>query len=139
MKDDKRADPRLVRVFVEAAEDLIDRGGSESLHVDGTSNLFSQPEFADHQTLGAVLRVIEKRTPLVSLLRNRGVGEGIVVTIGREVKLEGAEGCSIVSSTYKVGQVEGTIGILGPTRMEYAKLLAIVEYTAKLLSEQMET
>ena len=139
LKDDNRADPRLVRVFVEAAEDLIDRGSGESLHVDGTSNLFTQPEFADHQALSGVLRVIEKRTPIVNLLRNRGMGEGIIVTIGREVKLEGAEGCSIVSSTYKVGQVEGTIGILGPTRMEYAKLLAIIDYTAKLLSEQMET
>lgn len=138
LKDDQRADPRLVKIFIEAAEDLIDRGSGESLHVDGTSNLFAQPEFADHQALGGVLRVIEKRTPIVNLLRNRGMGEGIVVSIGREVKLEGAEGCSLVSSAYKIGQVEGTIGILGPTRMEYAKLLAIIDYTARLLAEQME-
>lgn len=139
LKDDHRADPRLVKLFVEAAEDLTGNATGESLHVEGASNLFSQPEFADHQVLGSILRVIEKRTPLVDLLRQRGIGEGIVVTIGREVNLEGAEGCSLVSAAYRAGEVEGTIGILGPMRMEYAKLVSIVEYTAQLLSEQMET
>ncbi len=138
LKGADRADARLIRLFVDAAEDLVEGPPGEALHVDGTSNLFSQPEFADHEAMGGVLRVIEKRIPIIELLQKRGVGEGLIVTIGQEVKLEGAEGCSLVSSNYQVGRVQGTIGILGPTRMEYAKVVAIVDYVAKFLSEQME-
>lgn len=138
LRDDTRADARLVRMFVEAAEDLLDRPATESLHVNGTSNLFNQPEFSDHEALGGVLRVIEQRTPIVEVLRKRGMGEGIVITIGSEVKLRGAEGCSLVSAAYSAGRVQGTIGIMGPTRMDYAKLVSIVDYVAKVLSEEIE-
>ncbi|MEW5702378.1 MAG: heat-inducible transcriptional repressor HrcA [Candidatus Zixiibacteriota bacterium] len=139
MKGDSRADARLVRLFIDAAEDLVERPPGEALHVNGTANLFTQPEFADHEVLGGVLRVIEERTPIVELLRSRGMGEGIVVTIGREVSLRGAEGCSLVSASYQAGRIEGTIGVIGPTRMEYAKLVSVVDYVAKLLSEQIES
>ena len=139
LKDTGRADARLVKLFFEAAEELIERPPGEALHVDGTSNLFSQPEFADHQVLGGVVRAIEERKPIIELLQQRGVAEGLLVTIGREVKLQGAHGCSLVTTNYQVGSIQGTIGILGPTRMEYAKVVSIVEYMAKLLSEQMET
>lgn len=138
LRDDSRADARLVKMFIEAADDLLARPPSEALHVNGTSNLFNQPEFADHETLGGVLRVIEQRTPIVEVLRQRGMGEGIVITIGSEVKLQGAEGCSLVSAAYNAGRVQGTIGIMGPTRMEYAKLVSIVDYVARVLSEEIE-
>jgi heat-inducible transcriptional repressor len=139
LKDTDRGDPRLVKLFVDAAEDLMERPPGEALHVDGTSNLFVQPEFADHEVLGGVVRAIEERKPIIELLQKRGVGEGLLVTIGREVKLAGAQGCSLVTTNYQVGAIQGTIGILGPTRMEYAKVVSIVDYMAKLLSEQMET
>lgn len=139
LRGDQRADARLVKMFFDAADDLTTRPPGESLHVNGTSNLFAQPEFADHEALSGLLRVIEQRTPLIELLQRQGMGEGIVVTIGREAKLAGAEGCSLVSANYTAGQVSGTIGVVGPTRMEYAKLVSIVDYVAKLLSEQMES
>jgi heat-inducible transcriptional repressor len=139
LKDTDRGDPRLVKLFFDAAEDLVERSPSEALHIDGTANLFAHPEFADHQVLGGVVRAIEERKPIIELLQERGVGGGLLVTIGREVKLEGAQGCSLVTTNYQVGTIQGTIGILGPTRMEYAKVVSIVEYMAKLLSEQMET
>jgi heat-inducible transcriptional repressor len=101
--------------------------------------MFHQPEFANHDALGGLLRVIEQRTPIVELLHKRGMGEGIVITIGQEGQIEGAEGCSLVSANYSAGRVGGTIGILGPTRMEYGRLVSIVDYVARLLSEQMES
>jgi heat-inducible transcriptional repressor len=138
LKDTARGDPHLVKMFFDAAEDLVERPPGEALHVDGTSNLFLQPEFSDIQMVGGLIRAIEERKPIIELLQARGVGEGLVVTIGRDVKLEGAAGCSLVSASYQVGQIQGTIGILGPTRMEYGKVVSIVDYMAKLLSEEME-
>jgi len=138
LKDAPNADARLVKLFFDAAEDLVERDTAGALHIDGTSNLFAQPEFADHELLGGIMRVIEKREPIVRMLQTQGVGEGLIVSIGREVRLEGAEGCSVVSATYQAGRVQGTIGIMGPTRMEYARIVSIVDYIARLLSEQME-
>lgn len=139
LKDDVRADARLVKLFLDAAADLTTPPSGDMLHVDGTTNMLNQPEFNDHEVLGGLLRAIEKRTPIIDLLHSRGMGEGIVVTIGREGKVEGAEGCSLVSASYTAGRVGGTIGIMGPTRMEYAKLVSVVEYVAQLLSEQLES
>lgn len=138
LRQDERVDARLIKMFIEAADELLERPAAESLHVNGTANLFDKPEFADHEALGGVLRVIEQRTPIVEVLRQRGMGEGIVISIGSEVKLQGAEGCALVSATYTAGRVHGTIGIMGPTRMEYAKLVSIVDYVAKVLSEEID-
>lgn len=138
VRDDQRADARLVKIFFDAADDLVERPAGESLHIDGTSNLISHPEFSDHEALSGVMRAIESREPIIQMLKARGVGEGLIVTIGREVRIEGAEGCSMVSANYRVGRVEGTVGIMGPTRMEYAKVVSIVDYMARLLSEEME-
>jgi len=84
------------------------------------------------------MRAIEERLPIIQMLQSRGVGEGLIVSIGREVKIQGAEGCSLVSANYRVGRIEGTVGIMGPTRMEYAKVVSIVDYVARLLSEELE-
>lgn len=138
LADAGSADARLVRLFVDAAEDLVDRESAGALHIDGASNLFSKPEFADHELLGGIMRVIERREPIVRMLKAHGMGEGLIVSIGREVQLEGAEGCSVISATYQAGQIQGTIGIMGPTRMEYARIVSLVDYIARLLSEQME-
>ncbi|GAB4323145.1 MAG: heat-inducible transcriptional repressor HrcA [Candidatus Zixiibacteriota bacterium] len=138
LRDDQRADARLLKVFFDAADDLVQRPLGETLHVDGTANLLSQPEFSNHTALRGVVQAIEERLPIIQMLQSRGVGEGLVVSIGREVKIQGAEGCSMVSANYRVGRIEGTVGIMGPTRMEYAKVVSIVDYVAKLLSEQME-
>lgn len=138
LHDDQRADARLVKVFFDAADDLVQRPPGETLHIDGTANLFTQPEFTNHDVLSGVMRALEERLPIIQMLQSRGVGEGLVVSIGREVKIQGAEGCSMVSANYRVGRIEGTVGIMGPTRMEYAKVVSIVDYVAKLLSEQME-
>lgn len=79
--------------------------------------------------------MLEERKSLVGLLKHNIVGDGVSVTIGNEANIEGMKGCSAVIHTYQVGQTRGTIGVIGPTRMEYAKLMSVVDYTAKVLSE----
>ncbi len=101
----------------------------------GTVNILSQPEFGDLEKVKALLSLFEQNNLLASLLSRPVAGvEGVTVRIGRENMLEAVQECSLVMATYCLGkEVVGTIGVLGPTRMEYSRTIAILEQTVKCL------
>ena len=70
-------------------------------------------------------------------LESKSSGDGIIITIGSENVINEIQSCSLVTSRYKAGKVSGTIGIIGPTRMPYAKLVSIIEYTARSLTDAL--
>jgi heat-inducible transcriptional repressor len=138
VKDLPGADARLIRMFVDASDSLLSTAGAQALRLEGTVNLLGKPEFKDHEKLAGVIHMLEEKTFLVELLQKKEIGEGIVITIGKEIQLTAAEPCAMVTSPYKAGRVSGTIGIIGPKRMNYARLVTLVETTAKLLSRQLK-
>ena len=129
------ADPKLIRVFLESSENLLNFPETEQVHLGGTTNIVDQPEFKDKEKLKSLIELIEEKRLLAELVSAKGIGEGITITIGEEMERGEMQSCSLVTSPYKAGKVSGTIGIIGPTRMRYAKLVSLVDYTAKLLSE----
>jgi len=138
VKDLPGADARLIKMFVDSAEAILSIPGEHALRLEGTINLLDKPEFKDHEKLAGLIHMLEEKTSLVELLQKKQIGEGIVITIGREIQLSAAEPCAMVTSSYKAGRVSGTIGIIGPKRMNYARLVTLVETTAKLLSQQLK-
>ena len=66
---------------------------------------------------------------------SQAIEEGLIITIGKENRFKEVVNCSLVSSKYRVGKISGTIGIIGPTRMAYNKLVSVVEYTARTITE----
>jgi heat-inducible transcriptional repressor len=132
---DSRAEPRLIRMFVDSSEKLVNPNEADEIHLGGTAHLMMQPEFRNPSQLSEVLQVVEDRAPLLEWISRHELGEGIVITIGRELKAVDLERCAMVTSTYKVGEVQGTIGVIGPTRMPYSKLVSVVDYTSRLLTE----
>ncbi len=135
LRGEQRGEPQLLKLFMEQREHILDESALESLHTDGTTNIISQKEFKDPEKLKEFLILLEERRSLIGLLKNKTGSEGISVTIGAESNIEGMKGCSAVIHTYQIGGTRGTIGVIGPTRMEYAKLMSVVDYTAKILSE----
>lgn len=133
--DVSRGNPQLIKVFMEQHKHLMNESSSESLHADGTANIISQKEFQDPEKLREFISLLEERKSLVGMLQVRSSSEGISVTIGTESNIDSLKGCSTVTTSYHTGQVRGTIGVIGPTRMEYGKLMSVVNYTAKILSE----
>ncbi len=127
-------EPKLLRVFTDSMAAVSDGVDKDSLHVEGTSNIIQQPEFRDREKLNNLLDALESKEPLAEMVSSAPLEEGVVVTIGKEANLGNFEMCSIVTSTYKAGRSQGRIGVIGPTRMQYSKLVSIVDYTAKLLS-----
>ncbi|NMC45167.1 MAG: heat-inducible transcription repressor HrcA [candidate division Zixibacteria bacterium] len=128
--------PRLLRLFLDRESDIWNNAAADQLHVEGTRNIIEQPEFADRRKLRELMKMLERRTDLVSLLRNyHESGSGIIITIGGENRAREIQSCSVVSATYTAGNTTGTIGIIGPTRMPYAKLVSLVKYAARQLSK----
>jgi len=135
LKETQSGDPRLIKLFLDSSAALLDFDQTEQLHLGGTINIVSQPEFKDMEKLSSFIELIEQKKILAELLAAKGIKEGITITIGKEIDRGEMDSCSLVTSSYGSGDVKGIIGIIGPTRMRYAKLVSLVDYTAKLLND----
>ncbi|OGC76554.1 MAG: heat-inducible transcription repressor HrcA [candidate division Zixibacteria bacterium RBG_16_50_21] len=135
LRDASSGDARLIRLFLESTNQILDSLQSEQIHIGGTGNVLKQPEMQNPQKLQSFLQLIEEKKLLTELLSSHHIKEGITITIGTESEKGEMSSFSLVTSTYQAGKVKGTIGVVGPTRMPYSKLISIVDYTAKALSE----
>ncbi len=134
---DSDCSPRLIKLFIDADSPIWSDQGEEKLHFTGTDKLINQPEFADREKLTSFVKLLEEQKSLIDFIESKAVGQGIVITIGSENPIDQIQGCSLVISQYSAGKLSGTIGIIGPTRMPYSKLVSIVEYTARSLTDAL--
>ena len=109
-----------------------------SLAIGGRSNLLNYPEYSDVDKAKALLSVLETREKIVGLLSQHGEME-FSVRIGPETGLEETKDCSIVTASYRLsdGRVN-TIGLIGPTRMQYGKVLSVLSQVGQSLGEMLE-
>lgn len=108
--------------------------GGADVFVDGAANLLDCPEFADPERIKSLMQALEQKKALIELLGRCLNDPGVQVVIGEEDGPSGLADCSLVASNYSVGgRVIGTLGIVGPTRMEYAQAVALVDHLAKVL------
>jgi len=113
-----------------------DAARARDVYYDGVQNIFAQPEFGERERARELVGILEDRTRLVSLLPS-GLGHGEVrVAIGGEHRHEPLRGCSLVFGRYGVREgVVGYIGIVGPTRMDYARSIGAVRYVGALMTD----
>jgi heat-inducible transcriptional repressor len=125
----------LVNIFLEQAEGLFAprSAAGDNVVLGPTAGLAAQPEFADREHLRTLLQLTEQRDVLAEALRDRRA-DGIVISIGGEHAIRPLVDFSMVTAEYEMGSVHGTIGVIGPTRMPYDRMVSLVEYTARLLS-----
>jgi len=110
---------------------------SGEVFVDGAANLLSDPEFARIERLKGLFRTFEEKHELLRVLNNclEQQTEGVRVIIGSEISSPEMSDCALIASGYGMeGQTLGTLGIIGPTRMEYARAIALVDSVARLFS-----
>jgi heat-inducible transcriptional repressor len=106
-----------------------------SINIDGIENLLKIPEMVEEQRLHSLLNIIEQKALLKNILESQIKKEGITILIGEEIDSEKVTGCSLVASSYKVGNKPvGAVGVIGPTRMDYEKVVLLVDYTGKAVS-----
>ena len=112
-------------------------GESDSrLHIDGIENLLKIPEMVEKENLNSLLSIIEEKNILRDIFEMAMQMDGVQTLIGNEIESDHVKGCSIVSTPYKIGtRSVGVIGVLGPTRMDYEKVVPLVDYTGKVISD----
>ncbi|MBB6636204.1 heat-inducible transcriptional repressor HrcA [Cohnella thailandensis] len=103
------------------------------VYLSGTTNILTQPEFKDLGKVKDILDMLDETPKLLRLFHS--VPEGIQVRIGTENAMEAINQCSLITATFSFeGQSLGSIGILGPTRMDYVKVLSLLDYLSKDMS-----
>ncbi|HEY8532157.1 MAG TPA: heat-inducible transcriptional repressor HrcA [Limnochorda sp.] len=118
-------------------EEALEAGGEERIYVEGAVNLFHQPEFRDVDRLRPLLEFLEQKDALLNVLNSHGQS-GLTIRIGQENGEGPLQGCSLVTATYEVdGHVVGRIGVLGPTRLEYSRVVAVIQLVAEELSRAL--
>jgi len=106
---------------------------NEKLFFGGKTNMLSQPEFHDISKIRDLLQMIDHEEWIYPLIKNESAG--INVKIGRENNNSAMENCSLITATYSVGAESlGTIAILGPTRMEYSRVISLLQFLSKDLT-----
>jgi len=117
-------------------DQMLETDHGERVFFSGATNMLNQPEFQDVEKVKTLLDLFENSETMVQLFES--MEEGVQVRIGRENDLEAVNNCSIISATYTVdGRPLGTIGILGPTRMDYRKVITILDVFSKHFSEHL--
>ncbi len=134
MQEQKQVFIRLMEETYRASQEVQGRDG-ENVFIGGASQMLESPEFANVEKMRALFKAFEDKYKLLKLLDRSVRAEGIKVFIGSENPYFEVQGCSMVVSNYQVGaNVVGTLGVIGPTRMQYKQVIQVVDYTAKLLS-----
>lgn len=130
----------LVRLFVDSADALLTDhvvpGGT--VHIAGAQHLFEQPEFGSPSRVRSIIELIESEEIIVHLLENSAAQEGAVsIAIGSEIDSTLMEEYSLLTTKYRYAPANavGTIGLIGPKRMNYSRLIAIMHYVASALSQ----
>ncbi|RCW65318.1 heat-inducible transcriptional repressor HrcA [Saliterribacillus persicus] len=104
------------------------------LYVGGKTNIMMQPEFKDINKIQSLYTIMEQEDLIANLLRSSD--KGIQVSIGHENKLDEMQGCSLITATYSLGGEQmGTIALLGPTRMEYSRVISVLNVLSRRLSK----
>ncbi len=126
----------LLNIFIQSGSELFDWAPLQegNIHLGQTSVLASQPEFNTGEQLKGLIELTEQRDLLADVLGNREHRGGLKITIGSENPLEALSDFTLVTAEYHVGQLKGAIGVIGPTRMPYEKVIAIVDYTSTLVN-----
>jgi len=130
----------LLNVFVEEGELLFDAAmqGDADILLGQASVLAEQPEFASVNNMRRLVALTETREDLAALLRKRSDVGGITISIGTEHDDPRLDSFTVVTAQYRAGGLSGVIGVIGPTRMPYEKVISLVTHTSKLITEMLE-
>ena len=124
-------DKLIFSSLLQAVRKMTGRRQEQKVFLGGTKQLLNQPEFRDVERVRNLLGILEEEKVLKDLLQG-GEDSGLKVTIGSENKFTGIQDCSMVQATYRLnGQIVGTMAVLGPTRMEYGKVISVMDYLHK--------
>jgi heat-inducible transcriptional repressor len=147
MREEKALYDRLLRNAILLCD--MSLAGEEStsgdVYVDGASNILSKPDFVDVDRMRELFRTFEEKSRLLKILNECVAREqpatwgDVHVVIGREHPISSLRNCTLITAPYRLGSNEqlGTLGVVGPMRIEYSRIMAMVNYMARLIERRL--
>lgn len=140
MKEDKALYDKLMKKALELSGKALEEEIEEQLFIEGASSFLEQPEFSQVERMKKLFQAFEQKNHLIELLDKSQQANGVQIFIGSANSYNQIEGCSLITSSYQnIHGTIGTLGVIGPNRMSYSKVIPIVDYTARLVSRLLET
>jgi len=139
MKAEKGVYDRLFEQAFKLGEKAFFSLDDTDVFIEGRTNIIGEPEFGNLSRMAELFRAFEEKATMVKLLDKCIDPKGVQIAIGSESQVQEIEACSLVTSTYSYkGEVLGALGVIGPRRMNYSKVIPLVDYTARVLTEILE-
>jgi heat-inducible transcriptional repressor len=145
MKEEKALYDRLLRNAVLLCDQSLEGDASVGdVYVDGASNMLTKPDFVDVERMRDLFKTFEEKSRLVKILneclaREQSFHGDVNVVIGREHPTSSMRNCALITAPYRFGFNEsvGTLGVVGPMRIEYSRIMAMVNYMARLIERRL--
>jgi heat-inducible transcriptional repressor len=138
LSDVGESEKPIIRLFIDSVDKIfIDHKKEDKLVITGATNIFQQPEFDDPGKFQSVIELIEDKDIIIHIMDKKRIenSSSVLISIGSENEEEKFNEYSLITKEYSFGETSGTVGIIGPKRMEYSKVVAIVSYLGDMLSE----
>jgi len=135
VSDISHYDTPLIRLFLGSIDKIFEsQGTKDRIHIAGTQNLLKNPEFEDLEKVRGVIELVENEEIIVHLLDKYEDTNGVKVLIGKEIRTKPLDDYSLIVTNYRIGSASGAIGLIGPKRMHYSKMISLVQYVSELIS-----
>ena len=140
LKDEAGEYSFIVQQVLEAVSDAIKIDEAEpQIYTSGTNNIFKYPELSESKKASELIYTLEEKQQLVNLITDsldQDGKQGIQVYIGNETPIQAMKNCSVVTATYELGEnIHGTIGVIGPRRMDYEKVVTTLKNLMSQINE----
>ena len=134
-RGDESRDDILFHLILGSLLEISHPMRSGDAFLQGAGHVLAQPEMGERRSMANLVQLMEDRTQLAQMLQERIGHEGVFITIGSENRAEHLHTLSLVTQNYRMGDAQGAVGVLGPKRMPYAKLISAVDYIALRLTQ----
>jgi heat-inducible transcriptional repressor len=129
----------ILDLALELIQDSLALKKEDKIYLGGVFNMLTQPEFHNVEKVKTMLSILDQEKLLCELLSGESRDEGVTIRIGGEIKDYDIKDYSVVAAPYMLsGRKVGAVGVLGPTRMDYAKVISVMDYLTKNLSRALE-
>jgi|ERR1041384_293356 heat-inducible transcriptional repressor len=144
MSEEKALYDQFLRNAVLLYSQSLQEGDQADVFIEGASNIIAKPDFADMERMRALFKMFEQKSRIVKILNEcieSAQLEAVAVRIGRENRFDDLRDCTVIASPciYPGGTAVGSIGVVGPTRLEYERLIAVVDYVARLFERTLHS
>ncbi len=126
----------IIKVFIDSINKIYqEESEGMTLYIGGTADILAQPEFGDTDNYKNLIELTDSKHIVFHVLNSMPIDNtGMSISIGEENKQEKLKNYSIISTTYSMGDVMGKIALIGPKRMNYSKMVSLLDYTSKIIT-----